>query len=151
MTTTPKAMLTMTQMVFTLFLRPKKRASHASISDTIILADWPVIHPQAHEAKQDMIRTHRVVPLPAYDLQGNLIPPERYRNALAGALVRINFTISHWYISPTAIKDPTNSFVANVTAIRILADPTPIKMPMKRKTCKRDPDIGPSSKKLQKI
>ena len=118
------------------------------ILDTIALADWPVIHPQADEAKQEMMRTHCVVPLPAYDLQGNLIPPQRYQTALAGALVRINFTMSHWYISS---KDPTtNSFIANVTAIRILDDPTPLKSPTKRKTSKRDPEIG-LSKKTQKI
>jgi hypothetical protein len=115
------------------------------------LADWPVIHPEANEAKQDMMRTHRLIPLPAYDLQGDLIPPERYRTALPGALVRVNFTISHWYISPSKesinSKEHTNSFVADVIAVRVLADSTSIKTPAKRKISARDPEMGSSSKK----
>ena len=43
--------------------------------DTWTLADWPVLSPEAEDAKQDMLNTHRVVPLPAYDIKGNLIEP----------------------------------------------------------------------------
>ncbi|KAI6023031.1 hypothetical protein BKA83DRAFT_4272446 [Pisolithus microcarpus] len=43
--------------------------------------------------------THRVLPVPAYDLAGNLIHPTAYRRFLQGALVEIHFTLSHWGIT----------------------------------------------------
>jgi hypothetical protein len=109
------------------------------------LANWPVIHPEAEEARQDMLTSHRVIALPAYDIRGDLIQPKHYKDALAGALVRINFKLSHWYINAHGGKDAFHSFVADVTAIRVLVEPTMNKMTTKRKTGKRDPGIGSSS------
>jgi hypothetical protein len=90
-------------------------------------------------------KTHQVVPLPAYDIKGNLIKPEKYRVALAGALARVSFTMSHWYIA--SAKEPTNSFVADVRSIRVLTDPAMPKSPSKRKTAKREVEIVSPSRR----
>lgn len=87
-----------------------------------------------------MLTTHRVVPLPAYDCKGDLIQPNNYKDALAGALVHVNFRLSHWYISSQK-EAASNIFVADVTAIRVLVEPVMNKTPTKRKTSKKDPEI----------
>ncbi len=95
-------------------------------------------------ARDELVRkmTHRVVPLPAYDTRGDLIRPTRYQGALRGALVRVNFTLSHWFINSKC----SNVFVANVKSIRILVDPHAPPTLQKRKTELRDPDESPSKK-----
>ena len=95
-----------------------------------------------------MLATHRVVPLPAYGLKGNLIHPKNYKDALAGALVRVNFKLSHWYFSSQ--KEASNIFVADVIAIRVLEEPVVIKTPTKRKTSKMDPIMSSPSRKRRK-
>lgn len=117
-------------------------------SDVYALAGWPIVNAEAEDARQEMLqgKTHEVVPLPAYDIKGNLIKPEKYRVALAGALARICFTMAHWYI-PSA-KEPTNCFVADVKSIRVLTDPVMPKSPTKRKTTKREIElVSPSSRR----
>jgi len=101
----------------------------------------------ARAARQEMVqaKTHHVVPLPAYDIKGNLIKPEMYRAALAGALVRVSFTMAHWYIAST--KEPTNCFVADVKSIRVLTDPATPKSSSKRKTAKREVEIVSPSRR----
>jgi len=108
--------------------------------DSWSLADWPVISSEAEDAKQQMLTTHRVVPLPAYDIKGNLIEPKKYQEALAGALVRVNFTMAHWYIASN--NESTNSFVANIKSVRVLIDPVVAKSPKKRKTAKQETEIA---------
>ena len=65
-------------------------------SDTYSLANWPIVNVEAEDARQEMLRAkaHEVVPLPAYDIKGNLIKSEKYRVALAGALARVTFTMA---------------------------------------------------------
>ncbi|KAF8960312.1 hypothetical protein BDZ97DRAFT_1760783 [Flammula alnicola] len=114
--------------------------------DVYTLAGWPIIHPEAENARQEMMRgkAHQVVPLPAYDIKGNLIRPDKYKEALAGALVRVSFTMAHWYI--TSGSELANSFVADVKAIRVLTDPTP-KSPRKRRTAKQETELPSPSKR----
>ena len=111
------------------------------------LAGWPIIHAEAEDARQEMLRqkTHQVIPLPAYDIKGNLIRPDTYKCRLAGALARVSFTLSHWYI--TSAQERIHSFVADVKSIRILMDPVIPKKPTKRKTAKRDTEIASPSKR----
>jgi len=116
-----------------------------------------VIYEPAAAARDEMVekKTHRVIPLPAYDIAGDLIPPTRYMKVLPGALVRVNFTLSHWFFdsinSSTKASSAKNTFVADVKSIRILIDApprvkTPVKTPQKRKTELRDPYESPSKK-----
>ena len=121
------------------------------------LSEWPVIHPEAAEARDNLVNTHRVVPLPAYDMNGHLISPDRYKSALAGALARVTFTLTHWFIpakdatSASPASPATNTFVADVTSIRILIDPPTPKTPQRRKISKRDPGFESPSKKAKRV
>ncbi|KIM37617.1 hypothetical protein M413DRAFT_448409 [Hebeloma cylindrosporum] len=91
----------------------------ASDDDSWTMSNWPVIHSEAE-----------------------LISPNRCNAALAGATVRVTFTLNHWFID-NASKDQspaTNCFVADVQSIRVLINPTSQAMsPKKRKTARRDP------------
>ena len=121
-------------------------------SDTYSLANWPIVNVDAEDARQEMLqaKAHEVVPLPAYDIKGNLIKSEKYRVALAGALARVTFTMAHWYIA--SAKEPTNCFVVDVKAIRVLTDPVMANSnsPTKRKTAMREVEIMSRSRRRKK-
>ncbi|OSC97762.1 hypothetical protein PYCCODRAFT_1102194 [Trametes coccinea BRFM310] len=60
---------------------------------------WPTHgNKDAEEALKDLARSHTVVPLNAYDVKGNLIPPSRYHVNLRGATVVVTFTAKHYNI-----------------------------------------------------
>jgi len=51
-----------------------------------------VIHPEVAEARNNLVKTHQVVPLPAYDIKRRLTLPDRQKSALAeeGGLYRLD-------------------------------------------------------------
>jgi hypothetical protein len=115
------------------------------------MCDWPVISPVAQYERDQMCSSHRPVPLPAYDLNGDLIPPDQCKTALAGAIARVTFSLNHWFIDSGSKDDSsaTNIYVADVHSIRVLVDPPSQPLsPMKRKTSLRDPtdDISSQNK-----
>ena len=70
-----------------------------------------------------MRTTHKVSPLKAYDVDYDVIHPEDYRSKLAGALVEIIFTMTHWP-EPNWVGIPTvDIYVADIVGIRVLAKP----------------------------
>ena len=103
------------------------------------MSNWPVLHPEAEIERDKMVSTHT-----AYDLNGELVAPNCCKTVLPGAIARITFTLTHWFIDNNS-KDQTaasatNSFVADVQSIRILVNPASQAMsPGKRKTARRDP------------
>jgi hypothetical protein len=108
----------------------------------LTIAGWPVHYDEAQEALNDMADTHRVNYIEAYGTDGALILPSMYRKRLQGALVRIHFTLSHWYIHAKVPTKPANdAFAANISLIRVLVPPaiTPMSSPKKRKYNKFDP------------
>ena len=50
------------------------------------------------EGLQKIVHMHHVFPIPAYDLQGHLIPPIQYHNWLEGAVVELHFELNYWSI-----------------------------------------------------
>ena len=124
-----------------------------SFKDVWTMSNWPVINVEAEDERERLSATHRPVPLPAYDVDGELISPARCRESLAGAIVRVSFTLTHWFISSGSNDDRSsmNSFVADVHSIRQLVTPLSSKLtPKKRKTAQRDPDDKFISKKMSK-
>ncbi|KAI9057350.1 hypothetical protein FKP32DRAFT_1681708 [Trametes sanguinea] len=60
---------------------------------------WPTHgNSMAAAALKDMEKSYSVVPLNAYDVSGNLIPPSRYHIELRGATVVVAFTLRHYNI-----------------------------------------------------
>jgi hypothetical protein len=118
--------------------------------------NWPVSSEAARHDLETMVETHRVVPIPAYDADGNLIHPQNYRKMLRGAIVQVYFHLTHWSIARK--QDGTSavdSYTADVVSIRVLNQLT-TSVTTKRKIAARidsphlEPVAGPSKKKSHK-
>jgi hypothetical protein len=109
------------------------------------LTNWPSNSDVAERALQELQNSHRVVPLAAYDLGGQLIHPNQYRQKLQGALVLVRFFLTHWFINARRGQSAIDTFSADVVTLRML-DPAPgsnRQNPRKRKVLSVDPfDYG---------
>ncbi|KIM59159.1 hypothetical protein SCLCIDRAFT_1217936, partial [Scleroderma citrinum Foug A] len=56
-------------------------------------------HEETHTELQELSATHCVIPVPAYDVKGNLIKPDTYRHSLEDAIVELHFNLTHWSIA----------------------------------------------------
>jgi hypothetical protein len=92
--------------------------------------------------------THCVVPLPAYDFDGNLLSPREYRTRLRGALVVMRFDLTHWSFPAREGRSAADTFVANIRRIDILEESAPVSATPKHILDMHDP--LPSAKKRQK-
>lgn len=113
------------------------------------MANWPVFSPSARKELESMQGTHCVIPLPAYDIDGNLISPREYRAKLKGALVVMRFDLTHWTISAKQGRPATDTFVANIRRIDILEESVPVSTIAKHVLDMHDP--LPSARKRQKM
>jgi hypothetical protein len=59
----------------------------------------------------EMLTTHRVNTLLAWNIDDILLAAQAYQMALAGAHARVTFTMKHWFIKGTHI------FVGNIESI----------------------------------
>ena len=66
---------------------------------------------------------HRVVPVPAYDVEGDLIRPEAHQHSLDGAIVELHFNLTHWAIAGRKGSLPSDQFIAEIEVIRVLVPP----------------------------
>ncbi|KAJ3559069.1 hypothetical protein NM688_g559 [Phlebia brevispora] len=91
------------------------------------IAHWPINprHVQAIEQLGEMINTHIVNFLPAFDRDGVLIEPAEYENALRGAIVSVHFTITHWTITGRSGGEGSDTFVLDVQDISVIEPPAP--------------------------
>ena len=94
--------------------------------DTYHIANWPVIHSEAAEARDNLVDTHRVVPLPPYNTAGKLIAPLCYKDSITGAFVHVNFTLTHWFIPASGTNEAANT-LADIKSVKILVDALPLK------------------------
>lgn len=90
------------------------------------MANWPVS--PANSNQMDSLRTsHYVNPIPAYDVDGNLIRPLDYERKLKGALLEIEFTLSRSYFKEREengkVEPAHFQFVADILRIKVLAPP----------------------------
>ena len=110
---------------------------------------WPVFQEAAIEGLKGIVTTHRVVPIPAYDMHGHLIAPHQYRLRLEGAVVEMHFELNHWSISGKDNEPNTDTYSADVSQIRVLIPPKPrLVTPTKRKVLRRiDPLESPTKKR----
>ncbi|KAJ6518278.1 hypothetical protein C8R47DRAFT_1232444 [Mycena vitilis] len=110
----PKTTLKLRHVVF-----EEKEAGDEDDPNAFQVQDWPAKSTAAQEALDGMITTHRVNPIAAYDINGDLIAPSQYSSALMGAVVRANFTLSHWNIA----KDKRDSYSADIDSLRVVVPP----------------------------
>jgi len=95
--------------------------------------DWPLTHEETREELQALKATHRVVPVPAYDVIGNLIKPSAYRQCLQDAIVEMHFNMAHWAIAARRGKLANDVFVGDIEVIRVLVPPRPSSSGLARK------------------
>lgn len=79
--------------------------------------NWPVRRDAAKQELNKLKDTHVVIPIPAYDLAGQLIQPQDYETKLRGAIVLLKFHMNHWKIQNK------HYFTADIQKIRVLAPP----------------------------
>ena len=96
------------------------------MGETFTLKNWPTSSPLAEDELEILKerKTHHIIPLPAYDINGSLIEPLLYELTLKGALARINFKLTHWAIAKRDDAEGSNTYVADIETIQILAEPT---------------------------
>jgi hypothetical protein len=91
--------------------------------------------------------THTIQPLPAFDINGNRIPPTEYERKLAGAIVEVHFALLYHHIK----KSNRISFNAEAREINILHPPiSNIRNPLKSSKCKSHPTSSNNPSKKTK-
>jgi hypothetical protein len=117
------------------------------------MSNWPVKTYDAAVEREKLIPTHRPIPLPAYDIDGKLIAPDACRDALAGAIARVIFTLSHSFNDNSKDRSPSsNCFAADVQSVRVLIKPEVQSISSKkRKIALRDPMEHQTSKRTYKV
>lgn len=107
------------------------------------IQEWPAEHDEARKALKEMVATHRVCPLQAFDIKSQIIKPTEYRKRLQGAMVFIGFTMTHYSIArkPEQQREAVDSYTADIVFVRVLVPPNPIGpiTPKKKRTFMVDP------------
>ncbi|KAG1728760.1 uncharacterized protein EDB91DRAFT_1086000 [Suillus paluster] len=70
------------------------------LSSDFDITTWPVAD-RCKGCLQDLTSTHIIRPLPAYDLDHNLILPSEYESKLKGALVEVHMAFCHHQVKST--------------------------------------------------
>jgi hypothetical protein len=105
------------------------------------IRDWLVFQSVVKEGLQKIVYMHHVFPIPAYELQGHIIPHIQYCKWLEGAVVELHFELNHWSIGGSDNDPNSDTYSADMMPIWVLIPPKPcIVMPMKHKSfCQIDP------------
>ena len=82
---------------------------------------WPVTECCIPHLQQ-ILDTHDLYPLPAYNIKGQLIPPLQYDALLKGATVEAHFTLIHHYIKSMN----QHVYITMVHKIQVLCFPAPL-------------------------
>ena len=107
------------------------------------MSNWPVKSYEAEMERDKLRYTHQPIPLPAYDINGELIAPHACKDTLAGTIARVTFTMNHWFIENNSkdCSSSTNCFVADIQSVRVLVKPASQAVsPKKRRTQQHDPE-----------
>ena len=97
------------------------------IPEEFRLENWPCLHDAGRDAIQEMIESHRAIPIPAYDVNSKLIIPAQYPRTLKDALVIVRFSLKHWAI------DSVDTYVQQTRLIQV-----PRRLRLLRRPDKRD-------------
>ncbi|KAF7361656.1 hypothetical protein MVEN_00509000 [Mycena venus] len=137
----PKTSIRLRHKVFEL-----KVTDEEDDEDAFPLRDWPVENDAARDALRDMDSTHRVNRIPLYNLEGDLVQPSQCMDVLKGAVVRANFTMSHWRISDGV--DNRDIYTADIRSLRVIPSP-PVcpSTPRKKRASIPTVDLGASPHK----
>lgn len=93
--------------------------SSSSTEDPFSYELWPLTKERNRKELLALKPSHRLCPVPAYDLANDLLIPSTYRRCLQGAIVEVHFTLSHWSIATTK----RDVYGGLIQLIRILVPP----------------------------
>jgi hypothetical protein len=114
-----------------------------------LIKNWLITTDAAHEELVNMLNTHSVNPIPAYDMHGHLIHPLSYHSQLSGAVIELYFELSHWSMRGQNGEPSCDTFAADMVAIHVLVLPKPTLVTLHK--CKvydkMDPFASPSPSK----
>ncbi|KAG2095412.1 hypothetical protein BD769DRAFT_1678335 [Suillus cothurnatus] len=116
-----------------------------------LIKNWPTFNDAAKGGLENIKKTHRVVPIPAYNMKGNLIDPRQYRRALEGATVELHFTLTHWSF-PAKADQPASmgvdTYTGDIVMIRVISPPIYTPGTPSKRTVSRffDPNQSPTKK-----
>ncbi|KIK29100.1 hypothetical protein PISMIDRAFT_89656 [Pisolithus microcarpus 441] len=114
---------------------------------------WPLTKERNHAELLALKNTYRILPptdyisrlpLPAYNVTGDLIQPSAYRHSLQGAVAEIHFNLLHWGIGGAK----HNVYGGRIVLICVLVPPTPQSTAGKKRglPLHLDTDVTPSYK-----
>ena len=132
---------------------PSTRLSHlsAALDGIFSIENWPAFSDAARGGLDSIKQTHRVIPIPAYDLEGKLIDPRYYCRHLEGAVAEVHFNLSHWSIARQGVPGK-DVYTADIVLIRVIAPPRATATPRTRTPLKRKvsafihPDSSPTKR-----
>ncbi|KAJ7804664.1 hypothetical protein B0H14DRAFT_2612087 [Mycena olivaceomarginata] len=115
------------------------------------IENWPINNENPRKAAAELKKNHRIIPLPAYDIHGNLIHPTQYRDTLKGAVVRVTVLLKHWSITAKDNVNGRDTYTADIEYLRVLVAAPKFGGSPKaaRKIAQTDP--GSPSKKQHRI
>ncbi|KIK25255.1 hypothetical protein PISMIDRAFT_9645 [Pisolithus microcarpus 441] len=120
----------------------------AAATDPFSFKLWPLTKEWTCVELLGLKASHCILPLPMYDLAGNLIRPSAYCCSLQGAIVEVHFTLSHWGIA-SAKRDVYGRVIQ---LICILMPPAPTSVTTrKRKLALHIKDDDSPSRKTVKV
>ncbi|THH21229.1 hypothetical protein EW146_g319 [Bondarzewia mesenterica] len=129
-------------------LLTKPHLEFDSLGSQFTITGWPVETDAARRQLPTLQHTHRVNPIPAYDVDGDIIPPTAYKQMLAGATVALSIELIHYTISNKppegTAKTQTDFFIADIERIRVLTPPVSITS-KKRKLTSKDSELPSTS------
>ncbi|KAI6027708.1 hypothetical protein PISMIDRAFT_13336 [Pisolithus microcarpus 441] len=73
----------------------------SSSEDLYSFKHWPLMREQSHAELLALKKSHCLRPMPAYDINNDLLDPSMYCHCLQGAIIEVHFTLSHWSIAST--------------------------------------------------
>ena len=98
-----------------------------------------------------MVDTYQVVPVPAYELDGQLMIPTDYQKHLTKAIVELHFTLTHFTIAERGKNGGSDVYTPELHSMRVLKKPSPaIPSSRKRKISTKDPMETPGNTKKNK-
>ncbi|KAG2132148.1 uncharacterized protein EDB93DRAFT_1255334 [Suillus bovinus] len=114
----------------------------SSLGSEFNIATWPVAE-RCKGHLEDLVSTHEICPLPAYDKNHVLIPPLQYESKLKGALVEVHMAFCHHRINKSK-RDIFNSILRELI---VLSPPAAMPTsPFKRRRL----NAGPSTERTNK-
>ncbi|KAI0054548.1 hypothetical protein BV25DRAFT_648934 [Artomyces pyxidatus] len=118
------------------------------------IAKWPTNSEVVRGELKEMKDTYDVIPIPAYDMYGDLISPKLYRIRLEGALVEVHFNLTHWSIGGRrgSATPAADTYTADLVSMRVIVPPKPRPVtPRKRKVSSMDPMAAASPTKKCRV